>query len=47
MIWSRLEKLNKIYASVFDEHQIYRIDHFLGKETAQNLSSFSFCQWHF
>ena len=36
------EKLNKIYASVFDEHQIYRIDHFLGKETAQNLLAFRF-----
>ena len=23
--------------SVFDEHQIYRIDHYLGKETVQNL----------
>ena len=30
-------KLNSIYASVFKEHQIYRIDHFLGKETAQNI----------
>ena len=36
------EKLNRIYASVFDEHQIYRIDHFLGKETAQNLLAFRF-----
>lgn len=36
------EELNRIYASVFDEHQIYRIDHFLGKETAQNLLAFRF-----
>lgn len=35
-------ELNRIYASVFDEHQIYRIDHFLGKETAQNLLAFRF-----
>lgn len=36
------EELNSIYSSVFDEHQIYRIDHFLGKETAQNLLAFRF-----
>ncbi len=35
-------KLNKVYASVFKEQQIYRIDHFLGKETAQNLLAFRF-----
>ena len=35
-------ELNKIYASVFEEHQIYRIDHFLGKETAQNVLAFRF-----
>lgn len=35
-------ELNKIYSSVFDEHQIYRIDHFLGKETAQNVLAFRF-----
>lgn len=34
--------LNQTYASVFEEHQIYRIDHFLGKETAQNLLAFRF-----
>ncbi len=36
------QKLNRVYASVFKEHQIYRIDHFLGKETAQNLLAFRF-----
>lgn len=36
------QELNRIYASVFDEHQIYRIDHFLGKETAQNVLAFRF-----
>lgn len=34
--------LNDIYASVFNERQIYRIDHFLGKETAQNILAFRF-----
>ena len=36
------QNLNLIYASVFEEHQIYRIDHFLGKETVQNLLAFRF-----
>lgn len=35
-------QLGKTYASVFDEHQIFRIDHFLGKETAQNILAFRF-----
>ncbi len=30
-------KLNKLLLSFFDEDQIYRIDHYLGKETVQNL----------
>ncbi|HEV7475867.1 MAG TPA: glucose-6-phosphate dehydrogenase [Pyrinomonadaceae bacterium] len=34
--------LNKTLASVFDESQIYRIDHYLGKETVQNLLVFRF-----
>jgi glucose-6-phosphate 1-dehydrogenase len=29
--------LNKIVHSVFSEQQVYRIDHYLGKETVQNL----------
>ena len=33
--------LNTQLASVFEEHQIYRIDHYLGKETVQNLLSFA------
>lgn len=36
------QELNHIYASVFEESQIYRIDHFLGKETAQNILAFRF-----
>jgi glucose-6-phosphate 1-dehydrogenase len=30
-------KLNRIVNDAFDESQTYRIDHFLGKETAQNI----------
>jgi glucose-6-phosphate 1-dehydrogenase len=35
-------KLNAEIASVFDEHQVYRIDHYLGKETVQNILVFRF-----
>ena len=35
-------ELGRVYESVFEERQIYRIDHFLGKETAQNLLAFRF-----
>jgi glucose-6-phosphate 1-dehydrogenase len=35
-------QLNKELASVFEESQIYRIDHYLGKETVQNLLVFRF-----
>jgi glucose-6-phosphate 1-dehydrogenase len=34
--------LNQELASVFRENQIYRIDHYLGKETVQNLLVFRF-----
>ena len=34
--------LNRQLASVLGEHQIYRIDHYLGKETVQNLMAFRF-----
>ncbi len=34
--------LNKMLAQVFDESQIYRIDHYLGKETVQNILAFRF-----
>lgn len=35
-------KLNDQVLSVFDESQVYRIDHYLGKETVQNLLVFRF-----
>ncbi|MFN2453304.1 MAG: glucose-6-phosphate dehydrogenase [Pyrinomonadaceae bacterium] len=34
--------LNAELAEVFDEEQVYRIDHYLGKETVQNLLTFRF-----
>jgi glucose-6-phosphate 1-dehydrogenase len=34
--------LNDVVASVFDESQVFRIDHYLGKETVQNLLVFRF-----
>lgn len=36
------KKLNKIILSGFQENQIYRIDHYLGKEPVQNIFSFRF-----
>ena len=34
--------LDKVIHEVFDENQIYRIDHYLGKETVQNILVFRF-----
>jgi glucose-6-phosphate 1-dehydrogenase len=36
------QALNREIAEVFDEDQVYRIDHYLGKETVQNLAVFRF-----
>ncbi len=36
------QDLNKVVHSVFEEDQVYRIDHYLGKETAQNILFFRF-----
>jgi len=35
-------ELNKIVLSAFDERDVYRIDHYLGKETVQNILVFRF-----
>ena len=35
-------ELNRILNGVFDEDEIYRIDHYLGKETVQNILVFRF-----
>ncbi|HLO33586.1 MAG TPA: glucose-6-phosphate dehydrogenase [Anaerolineales bacterium] len=34
--------LNSLLTTVFDETQIFRIDHYLGKETVQNILAFRF-----
>lgn len=34
--------LNSVLQGIFDESQIYRIDHYLGKETVQNILAFRF-----
>ena len=36
------QELNGVVHQVFDERQVYRIDHYLGKETVQNLLVFRF-----
>ena len=36
------QKLNRNLARVFRENQIYRIDHYMGKETVQNILAFRF-----
>ena len=36
------EQLNREVLSVLDEQQVFRIDHYLGKETVQNMMAFRF-----
>ncbi|MCB0653551.1 MAG: glucose-6-phosphate dehydrogenase [Saprospiraceae bacterium] len=36
------KSLNRLLCNIFDENQIYRIDHYLGKETVQNIMAFRF-----
>lgn len=36
------KEINKVLAEVFREDEIYRIDHYLGKETVQNILVFRF-----
>lgn len=38
----RAKKLNKLLLKYFSEEQIYRLDHYLGKETLQNILTFRF-----
>jgi len=35
-------ELNRVIHEVFDESQVFRIDHYLGKETVQNILAFRF-----
>jgi glucose-6-phosphate 1-dehydrogenase len=39
--------LNRRVLSVFDESQVFRIDHYLGKETVQNMMAFRFANGMF
>ena len=39
-------RLNREVGKVFRERQVYRIDHYLGKETVRNLLVFRFAQRH-
>jgi glucose-6-phosphate 1-dehydrogenase len=39
---SSAAQLNRLLTGAFDEKQIYRIDHYLGKETVQNIIFFRF-----
>lgn len=36
------QELNRTITRYLDENQIYRIDHYLGKETVQNILTFRF-----
>jgi glucose-6-phosphate 1-dehydrogenase len=40
-------ELNRHLLEVFDEHQVFRIDHYLGKETVQNILAFRFANGFF
>lgn len=41
------KKLNRFLGKRFDEGQVYRIDHYLGKETVQNILAFRFANYVF
>ena len=36
------QELNELVTKVFQEEQVYRIDHYLGKETVQNVMALRF-----
>jgi glucose-6-phosphate 1-dehydrogenase len=40
-------ELNRCVLSIFDESQVFRIDHYLGKETVQNMMAFRFANGMF
>ncbi len=40
-------KLNREVLAIFDETQVFRIDHYLGKETVQNMMAFRFANGMF
>lgn len=41
------QMLDKLLGSIFEEKQIYRIDHYIGKETIQNVLAFRFANGMF
>jgi glucose-6-phosphate 1-dehydrogenase len=41
------QKLNRFLRKRFEERQLYRIDHYLGKETVQNILAFRFANYVF
>jgi glucose-6-phosphate 1-dehydrogenase len=41
------EELNRHVLAIFDETQVFRIDHYLGKETVQNMLAFRFANGMF
>ncbi len=41
------QELNGAVLDVLDEHQVFRIDHYLGKETVQNMLAFRFANGMF
>jgi len=41
------EELNRRVLAIFDESQVFRIDHYLGKETVQNMMAFRFANGMF
>jgi glucose-6-phosphate 1-dehydrogenase len=41
------QQLNQHVLAVFQENQVYRIDHYLGKETVQNMLAFRFANYMF
>lgn len=40
--WKSAHELNELLIGMFKEEQIFRIDHYLGKETVQNILAFRF-----
>jgi len=44
---STAKKLNLFLSKRFEEKQLYRIDHYLGKETVQNIMAFRFANYVF
>jgi glucose-6-phosphate 1-dehydrogenase len=40
-------ELQQVVSDAFDERQVFRIDHYLGKETVQNLMAFRFANYMF